>query len=126
MSSTMAAAVTKTRSCRLMRLPSSARMPNVKAMSVAMGMPQPRWPMPPAFTSRYSAAGNSIPPTAASTGSAAFRRDASSPTMISRFTSRPMTKKNIAIRPSLIQCSAVSDRTNSPTLIAIGSSHRAK
>ncbi len=49
-------------------------------------------------------AGTIMPPRAAAIGSAARRKSRSSPTTISRFTSRPTTKKKIAISPSLIQC----------------------
>jgi hypothetical protein len=52
------------------------------------------------------AAGTTMPPTAAAIGRTAWRGSPSSPWTISRFTSRPMTKKKIAIRPSLIQCAS--------------------
>ena len=45
-----------------------------------------------------------MPPSAAAIGRAARRGSRSSPRTSSRLTSRPMTKKKIAIRPSLIQC----------------------
>jgi hypothetical protein len=41
-------------------------------MSVAIGIPHPRAPSPPALKSRYMAAGTIIPPSAAETGRRAF------------------------------------------------------
>ncbi len=44
-----------------------------------------------------------MPPIAAIAGKMAFSRELSAPSISSRFTSRPINRKNIAIRPSLIQ-----------------------
>jgi hypothetical protein len=49
------------------------------------------------------AAGTTMPPTAATIGSAAVRGSRSSPDTSSYLISRPTTKKKIAIRPSLTQ-----------------------
>jgi hypothetical protein len=72
-------------------------------MSVAIGIPHPRAPAPPRFAIAYSAAGSSMPPIAAASGSAAWRGDESSPICSSRLISSPTSRKNTAIRPSLIQ-----------------------
>ena len=50
-------------------------------------------------------AGTTMPPSAATTGSSALRGSASSPVTSSRLISRPTTKKNSVMRPSLIACS---------------------
>ena len=65
-----------------------------------------------------------MPPSAAKIGSAACRTEASSPTRISRLISSPTTKKNTAIRPSLIQwCSdSVSAKPGTPMVSFV--SHR--
>jgi hypothetical protein len=44
-----------------------------------------------------------MPPAAATTGNAAWRRSRSSPATTSRLISRPTAKKKIVISPSLIQ-----------------------
>ncbi len=85
--------------------------PAAKAMSVAMGIPQPCTASPPALKPRKTSAGTTMPPSAAITGRAAWRGSASSPTSSSRLSSRPTTKKKNAIRPSLIQwCRDISRR----------------
>ena len=86
-----------------MRGPSTAMQPTTNAMSVAMGIPQPRCAGEPNCSARYTPAGTSIPPMAATSGRAARCGSRSSPSTSSRFTSSPTTKKNSAIRPSLIQ-----------------------
>ena len=73
------------------------------AMSVAIGMAQPEEPSPLGLTARNSAAGTTIPPMAAMTGSAARRGSRSSPSTSSRLISKPTTKKKTVINPSLIQ-----------------------
>jgi hypothetical protein len=50
-----------------------------------------------------------MPPTAQEMGSAAFLKDASSPTISSRLISKPTKRKNIAISPSSIHWCNVSD-----------------
>ena len=96
------------------REPSRASTPSAKAVSVATGMPQPRAPSPPAFSARKMAAGTSMPPTAASAGTPALRRPRSSPVVSSRLISRPTTKKNSAMSPSLIQWRRLSVTATSP------------
>ena len=59
-------------------LPRMYNMASEKAMSVAMGMPQPP-AVSPVFKARYIAAGNSMPDIAAPTGSMVLRMSASSP-----------------------------------------------
>ena len=51
-----------------------------------------------------SSAGTTMPPIAATSGRRAARRSANSPVTSSRLTSSPMTRKNIAISPSLTAC----------------------
>ena len=72
-------------------------------MSVAMGMPQPLEPSPPALNARYMRAGTIIPPNAANMGRAALLTERNSPTTTARLISRPTTKKKTAMRPSSIQ-----------------------
>jgi hypothetical protein len=103
MSSTIATASRKSRSDDGTDRLTSAITLSAKAMSVAMGIPQPRDASPGGFTARNSAAGMSMPPTAARTGSAAARGSRSSPTVSSRLISRPTTKKNNVIKPSFTQ-----------------------
>ena len=103
MSSTMAKANRNSFSEGCTREPMRARTPNAMAMSVAMGMPQPRTPVPPRFTATNIRAGTTMPPSAAMAGSAARRGSFSSPTETSRLISKPTTKKNNVIRPSLTQ-----------------------
>ena len=102
------------------RLPSSARKPTTKAMSVAIGIPQPLRPGPEPASNTYTPAGASMPPSAPSTGRAALRGSRSSPCTISRLISRPTTKKKIVINPSLIQNSSGSCRANWPMPTVVG------
>ncbi len=95
-------------------------------MSVAMGIPQPGAPAVPAFSAVYRPAGTSIPPTAAARGSAARLGEDSAPAKSSRLISRPTTKKNKAINPSLIQESRGLARTKFPKPIATFICHRPK
>lgn len=75
-------------------------------MSVAIGIPQPRSPAPPALSVRYSSAGTSMPPIAPAIANPALRGEDSSPTSSSRLISRPTSRKNSTINPSLIQWSS--------------------
>jgi hypothetical protein len=68
MSSTMARVSRNTLAPAGTLEPSTASTPTAKAMSVAMGMPQPRPPSPPTLRSRKIPAGTTTPPTAARTG----------------------------------------------------------
>ena len=74
MSSTIAAAVRKTRNSSGTRRPIIAMIAIAKAVSVAIGTAQPRDCGPAGLTSRYRTAGTTMPPTAAAIGSAAERR----------------------------------------------------
>ena len=90
------------------RLPRSASTPTAKAISVAIGIAQPRAVSAPAFNRRKMAAGRMTPPKAAMSGSRAFRPSPSSPTASSRLISRPTTKKKKTINRSLTQYLSVS------------------
>lgn len=70
-------------------------------MSVAIGMPHPRVVPVEALIATNSSAGTTMPPIAAATGTAAVRGSDNSPSTSSRLISRPTTKKNTVIRPSL-------------------------
>ena len=85
------------------RLPNIASTPNEKAMSVAIGIAQPRNISASAGQhSRKMMTGTSIPPHAPMIGRIALRHDESSPAIISRLISKPTERKKIAIRKSLI------------------------
>ena len=100
----MAAAVRKMRSSTGTRAPIITIRATAKAVSVAIGTPQPCDHGPCGMTSRYSAAGATMPPIAAAIGSAAERRLARWPTVNSRLISSPTTRKKTVSRPSLTQC----------------------
>ncbi len=61
----------------------------------------------PELNEKWISAGARIPPSAATTGSKAFFAFDNSPLCSSRSSSRPISRKKIAIRPSLIQCSTL-------------------
>ena len=105
------------------RVLTMARMPRVNAMSVAAGMGHPFAVAGElAFTHAYTATGANMPPTAATSGNRARLAPASSPCTSSRFISRPMSRKNTAIKPSLIQCSSVFSSTKGAQPMAISPS----
>ena len=79
-------------------------IPNVKAISVAIGMALPLSATSPSAIKRKIRIGTMIPPIAATTGNNAFFIEESSPTNTSRFISSPTEKKKIAIKASLINC----------------------
>jgi hypothetical protein len=86
--------------------PNRERTPRAKAMSVAVGIAQPRHVSGVCqLIARKISAGAIMPPRAAMNGSARRGQESSSPTRISRLISRPTSRKNSAISPSLIQCS---------------------
>ena len=85
------------------RFPNSDITPNAKAISVAIGIPQPCIVGVFELISEYILAGTIIPPNAANIGIAAFCGLDNSPSIISRFISSPTSRKKIAISPSLIQ-----------------------
>ena len=104
MSSTMARPRSSTFSSAGTRLPSRASTPSAKATSVAMGMPHPLAPAPPSVEREEQQ--RRAPPSrraAPAAGRAASRGVVSWPLASSCLISRPMTKKNSVIRPSLIQ-----------------------
>src|SRR6478609_7387812 len=82
----------------------TARTARAKAMSVAVGIAQPRntSPSPPASNAvpTKSSAGTATPHTAAAIGSAALLRSDRSPATNSRLSSIPATRKNTASSPS--------------------------
>ena len=126
MSSKMARAVTKTTSARGTRPRSSVSTPTQKAMSVAMGMPHPGAPGPPALKARNRAAGTTIPPTAATAGSAACGKVRSSPWTSSPLISIPTTKKNSVIRPSITSWSSEKRATTPPIPTVTGVANTAR
>ena len=83
------------------------RMPTAKAMSVAVGIPQPEATAEPWLTAAKIKAGATTPPNAAITGIIAFFTLDSSPFFISRLISRPTVKKKTVIRMSLMNFSTV-------------------
>ena len=89
-----------------MRLPSSAKIPRQNAMSFAMGTPQPCSKPLPMFTTLYTTAGTTAPPAAPKMGSRALRGLRSSPAVSSNFISNPTSRKNMAMRKSLMKCSS--------------------
>ena len=103
MSSMIAVAVRNIFRDRGILFPSRVRIPKANAMSVAMGIPQPIIVFSCWFSVIYINAGITIPPMAAQNGSIASFISLSSPTMSSRFISKPMTRKNKVIKPSFIQ-----------------------
>ena len=90
----------------------TASTASANAMSVAVGMAQPANASGPAarLTSTKKSAGTAIPPTAATTGSAARRGSRRSPATNSRLSSNPATKKKIANNPSAAHASNVRSR----------------
>ncbi len=81
-------------------------MPMANAMSVAIGMPHPSAPTPPALKATKINAGTIMPPSAAIAGSAAARGLASSPLTSSFLISSPTTKKKTTIKASLTHASS--------------------
>ena len=103
----MARAVRKTFSDIGTFLSSTDRMHTAKAMSVAVGIPQPLAAAVPWLMMMYMSAGAITPPNAAMTGSMAFFTLESSPWATSLRISKPTVKKNITIRMSLMNFSTV-------------------
>ena len=114
MSSAMVSVERNTRSPNGTRSPKSARIPRQNAMSFAMGTPQPCSKPLPALTAVYTNAGTTAPPAAATMGSSALRGLVSSPAVISNFISSPTSRKNSAIKKSLMKCSSVRCGAKSP------------
>jgi len=99
----MASVVRKTLADTGTLSPKRYTTPKAKAMSVAIGIPHPIVCGVPMFRLKNIKAGTIIPPIAAPIGRMVFLMSASSPPINSLFNSKPTTKKNIAIKPSLIQ-----------------------
>ena len=99
----------------------TARTATANAISVAVGMAQPRVASAPAPAVKAAkiSAGTTMPPMAAAIGSAARRGSRRSPATNSRLSSRPTTKKKIASSPSAAQALSVrfkcSPRSSVPT-----------
>ena len=87
--------------------PRMERIPTAKAISVAVGIPQPEEASVPWLTMAKITAGITTPPTAAITGRMAFLKEESSPQTTSRLISRPTVKKKTTIRISLMNFSMV-------------------
>ncbi len=111
MSSTIASVSRKSLSACGARDPTMATTATANAMSVAIGIPQPRPPGPPALTAAKSSAGTVMPPIAARIGRLAARGSRSSPHTNSRLISSPTTKKKIAISASFTQWRRSSPRS---------------
>jgi hypothetical protein len=92
-----------TRSCGGHRGPTRASSPSTKPRSPASTIGQPRAGAPLGFTARYSSAGTASPPRAAAAGTVMARQGRSSPSFSWRLNSKPTTRKNSVIRPSLTQ-----------------------
>ena len=107
------------------REPSSASTPSAKAMSVAVGTAQPRiacaswW-----FSATNSSAGTATPAAAHTIGSTSCARVASWPLSASRLISSATSRKNTAIRPSLIHSSSGLAISNAPTRTCTGSARK--
>jgi hypothetical protein len=84
-------------------------------MSVAIAIAQPRVAGPPGLKARYSRAGTTMPPSAATAGTAIARQSRSSPSFSWRPSSSPTTKKNSVISPSLTQWRRSLASSASPT-----------
>jgi len=84
------------------RLPSSDNTPSANAMSVAIGIPHPEMITTFELNKKYIPVGRNIPPNAAKIDIEALPGEDNSPSMILRLISRPMSQKNMAIRPSFI------------------------
>lgn len=84
-------------------LPNSDNTPKEKAISVAIGIPQPAIAFGFLFTIRNKTAGIIIPPIAADIGKAACLNDDNSPAINSRFISKPATKKPKSIERCVSQ-----------------------
>ena len=104
--------------------PTSAITPSRNAVSVPMTAPHPAAASPDGLSARKIAAGTSMPMTPATSGTTTRLRSTSSPMANSLRTSRPMTKKNTTIRPSLIQWCRSIVRPPSPNLIDSSVCHR--
>lgn len=96
-------------------LPTTAITATANAMSVAVGIAQPRRASEPpaALITTKMRAGTTTPPIAAAIGRAARRGSRRRPATNSSFSSRPTTKKKIASRPSDAQAPTLSSRCSS-------------
>src|SRR6267143_2588515 len=103
MSSMMASVSSNIRSAGGTCLPMRDRTPTAKAISVAVGIAQPRRAAGSGLMSRYSSAGMTTPPTAATMGRVATLGSDKAPSYISRRISSPTTRKNTLMSPSLTQ-----------------------
>ncbi len=96
-----------------------------KAMSVAVGTAQPLRSGGAALKARKIRAGATTPPSAAITGSSAWRGWASAPECISRRISMPTTRKNTLISASLTQKCRDCDSCHGPRPTLSGVCHSA-
>ena len=94
------------------RLPNSESTPSAKAMSVAVGIAQPRITSPLFQLSEAKiSAGTAMPPAAQRPGRTRRDQVESWPSTTSRLISSPTSRKNTAISASLIQCETLSGPT---------------
>ncbi len=122
-SSTTASVSRNVRSSAGARRPTRPSAPTAKAMSVAMGIAQPRRsPSAIRLTATYVRAAPSIVPKAAAIGTAAARVSRSDPKSRSRLSSSATTKKNSAINRSLTMWRRSSENPGSDTSSAHTSS----
>ncbi len=113
-SSTTARVSRKARKAEGRWVPRTARTASANAISVAAGMAHPRRacasPPPPSTTRMNSSDGTATPQAAAMIGTAAFAGSRKSPTVSSRLSSNPATKKKIASSPSAAQVPTLRSR----------------
>jgi hypothetical protein len=107
------------------RSPKTLSTPRAKAMSVATGIAQPSAAGgSPRTQARNTSAGTTMPPTAATAGSTSWSGEESSPSRNSRLISSPTSRKNTAMRPSLIHSRKGLSTENAPTCTATGMAKR--
>ena len=102
-SSTIAKAIKNIFKLKGTRLPRAFKTAKEKAISVAIGIPQPLNVSGFWFKRMYKPTGINAPPIAPNNGKANFFMEFNSPIKISLLISNPIKKKKIDIKPSLIQ-----------------------
>src|ERR1700751_2182014 len=100
-------------------LPNNEAMPSEKAISVAVGIPQPCVNAVPILRNIKINAGTTIPPSAAPKGKTALLKLDNSPLTNSRLISIPAKRKKIDIRKSLIHLSGEWGRFNMEDISAL-------
>ena len=102
-SSTIAKAVRKIFKLVGTLFPSTFNTARAKAISVAMGIPQPFRVSGFWLRTKYRITGRAMPPKAPNSGNITFLVEFNSPIKNSRFISSPIKKKKIDINPSFTQ-----------------------